>query len=578
MTEPATQPEARRPRAPVWLAEGLDIMEQRRGVMLGVTGIVIAIGIALTLLVPSLLPPVAVVGAAVAVAAMLLGLAAAVAVDTTDLTVRGPRHVGAAGGELVAVLPTRAQADAATELAAAVFEAREPGKPLLLGLAAAGRDGRPTSDWTDALAIALVRQGASVLRIDLATGRSPAPGLIEVLRDGVKLTEAVTFEPGLRFARLGAGDDHGAALEALATLPGRLPKDLDVLLVVLPTAASRPVVAAVRALDHVLIVAQRDRTSRVDLIAGLDALEAAGTQAQVALLDDRTSRRLGLVTLPDERVVASTVPPARPIRPDDSAGEAPVPGRPAPEASAEPDEPVLDEPEPDEPALDEPELDETALDEPGLDEPTLDESEPALDERELDEPEPAGPAPQEPAPGEPDPQEPLDAAAAPNEPEQLRLDPGERRGGELPAPEPGGGVEPAADAQTPPRDGDHDAALGPRDVDLMLDAREAAAAALVEAPPAELPVAEPVADAVPGVAGTPDDRRRGTDTPVPTEHPDEDTEELPSVSRPQPVSGADADREDLLRTTAQLAHLLDDLDVQPDEQPHDQPSPQGWQP
>jgi hypothetical protein len=124
MTEPATQPEARRSRAPVWLAEGLDIMEQRQGVMLGVTGMVIAVGIALTLLVPSLLPPVAVVGAAVAVAAMLLGLAAAVAVDTTDLTVRGPRHVSAAKGELVAVLPTHAQADAATELAAAVFEAR----------------------------------------------------------------------------------------------------------------------------------------------------------------------------------------------------------------------------------------------------------------------------------------------------------------------------------------------------------------------------------------------------------------------------------------------------------------------
>jgi len=52
------------------------------------------------------------------------------------------------------------------------------------------------------------------------------------------------------------------------------------------------VVAAATALDHVLVVVERDRTSRVDLIASLDALEAAGTHAQAVLLDTQTALRL----------------------------------------------------------------------------------------------------------------------------------------------------------------------------------------------------------------------------------------------------------------------------------------------
>jgi hypothetical protein len=65
-----------------------------------------------------------------------------------------------------------------------------------------------------------------------------------------------------------------------------------VLLVSLPTAASREVVAATRGLDHVLVVAERDETARVDLVAALDALEAGGTTVQAMLVDDRTVQRL----------------------------------------------------------------------------------------------------------------------------------------------------------------------------------------------------------------------------------------------------------------------------------------------
>lgn len=292
MNRTQSPPPDRRSHPPLWLVEGLDVVELRRSVLLTVTLGVLVVGGILAVVFPGLVPPVPVVGAAVGLAALLLGLAAAIGLDATDLRLRGPRHVGAAGGELVAVLPTAAEREGAATLANAVLEAREPGSPLLLGLAASGRDVRPTTAWTDALAVALEAEGVSVLCIDLASGRSPAPGLLEVVRDGVKLASAVRFAPDARLARLGAGEDLQAALGALSSLPGRLPRDLDVLLVALPMAASRQVVTAVRSLDHVLIVAQRDRTSRVELIAGLDALEAAGTRAQVALLDDRTASRL----------------------------------------------------------------------------------------------------------------------------------------------------------------------------------------------------------------------------------------------------------------------------------------------
>lgn len=291
MSNRASTP-VRRSHPPLWLVEGLDIAQRRRPTLLAVTAVTVAIGAILAVVAPGLVPPVPLVGAAVAVAGLLLGLAAAVALDATDLRLRGPRHVGAAGGELVAVLPVDATVDAADPLAAAVLDARDDNAPLLLGLAAAGRNPRHTAAWTDVLARALVEKDVSVLSIDLATGRSESPGLVEVVRDKVKLTRAVRFEPGARLARLGAGADHAEALASLSSLPNRLPRDLDVLLVALPTAASRQVVDAVRSLDHVLIVAERDETSRVDLIAGLDALDAAGTQAQVALLDDVTARRL----------------------------------------------------------------------------------------------------------------------------------------------------------------------------------------------------------------------------------------------------------------------------------------------
>ena len=370
-------------RVPLWIVEGLDIAERRRMVLLGVAVGLSLVGAVTSVIAPGIVPPRALVGAAVAVAALLLGYAAAVAVDAADLTVWGPRHVRAAGGELVAIVPTEATLADARPLARAVLDAREGDERVLLGLAAAGRELERVSAWSEVLATALAEEGVSVLFIDLAAGRSDDEGLYEVTDQGLRIGSVAQIDEHLLLARVGAGRDLAGALAAVRSLPERLPRDLDVLLLSLPTAASREVVeGAAAALDHVLVVAERGRTARVDLIAALDALEATGTSVQAVLADDPTVTRMtgrsatgagatlggfaasASPTAPEEHgEPAGTVDDEEP--PDTAAAwepvtdEAPAVGREeepddAEHDDAEPDGPVLDEPGPDDPEPDDP--------------------------------------------------------------------------------------------------------------------------------------------------------------------------------------------------------------------------------
>lgn len=282
--------ESRR-RRPLWLVEALDVAEQRRGVLLAVAGGLSLVAVVVALVAPGIIPPVPLVGAAVGTAALLLGYAAAVAVDAADLTLRGPRHVRAAGGDLLAVVPP-ASADEARSLAATVLAAREDDERLLLGLTACGRDDRAMVAWSEALAEALARSGVSVLLAELAAGRTEDPGVLEVVEGDARLSRVARIDPDLRLARVGAGRDLHAALRAMPTLLERLPRDLDVLVVALPSPPTGQSVGAARALDHVLVVAERDRDARVDLIAALDVLEGGHTSAQALLVDERTLARL----------------------------------------------------------------------------------------------------------------------------------------------------------------------------------------------------------------------------------------------------------------------------------------------
>lgn len=294
----------RRLSAPLWLVETLDIVQLRRRLLLSTIIAVVLAGTIATAVAPGLIPPVPAVGAALGFAALLLGLAAIIAVDASDLIVRGPRHVRAAGGELVAILPSRVDPATVAALARAALDAREPDGKLLLGLASTGNPDpqyNATLALTDALGFGIAQLDVSVLRADLSSGISPQPGLYEVVRDEVRLARAVTFERDIKLAWISAGRDVAGALAGIPGLPSTLPRDLDVLLVALPVATSRQVVRAAAALQHVLLVVERGRTSRVDLIASLDAMEVAGCAAQVVLLDDRTANWLGVTAQPRQR-------------------------------------------------------------------------------------------------------------------------------------------------------------------------------------------------------------------------------------------------------------------------------------
>jgi hypothetical protein len=275
------------PPRPAWLTDALEVAERRAGLLLGAVAAVLVLGVILAIVVPDVVPPTPWVGAGVAIAAILLGMAVTLAVDAGSATIRGPRDVAHVGADLVAVLPSEVTVDGVRDLAVAVLDAR-PERRVTLGLAGTSA-GVDVVGWTDALGVAVAQAGASVLVVDLASGATPGDGVLEVVREGVTLGRAVTFENDIKLARLGAGRDLDGAVEAAATLPDRLPKDLEVLIVGLPPVTGTGVVTACAALDTVLVGASAGETPRVRLQAGVEAIEGAGGIPQVILVDDRAA-------------------------------------------------------------------------------------------------------------------------------------------------------------------------------------------------------------------------------------------------------------------------------------------------
>ena len=341
LQEPTVAAGGPRRRHPLWAIELLDVLDRRGLLALWVGGVLAAMALLVATLAPCVVPPTALSGAAVAVTALAVGLVLALALDTLDVRVRGPRHVRSSGGELVALLPpvpTDADAD---DLASSVLEVRPTGTPLHLGLAPVADDPTATVEWTRALARALARTGVSVLLVDLTTGASESPGILEVVRDRLPLGDVVTYANGLPLAEARAGRDHLRALQAFVTFPSVLPADVEILLVALPPVVNRSTVNAARILDQVLLVGEAQLTSRVELMASLDALRVAGCAPQVVLVDGLTYARLrpdataGLVaqaratrTIPplplDGLPTAAAVPAVPSEAPDEPAPTAPA--------------------------------------------------------------------------------------------------------------------------------------------------------------------------------------------------------------------------------------------------------------
>lgn len=304
----SSEPPLGRPRAlpPLWSVELLDVAGRRGRVALVVAGVLAGSALASALIAPSTVPPRALVGALVAVSALAVGLAIALALDALDVRIRGPRHVRSSGGELVALLPSFATPRDAGDLADAVRSVQAPGSTLHLGLAPVGDDLTSAAAWTRALAESLADGGASVLLVDIAAGSTSVPGITEVVRDRRPLSSVVHYDDERSLAITGPGADRLQALQALITLPTVLPSDVDVLLVALPPIVTRSAVNASRVLDQVLFLAEANLTSRVELMASLDALRVAGCSPQVVLVDDGTYTALRPDTVAHVRARGTT--------------------------------------------------------------------------------------------------------------------------------------------------------------------------------------------------------------------------------------------------------------------------------
>jgi hypothetical protein len=328
-----------------WLADVVDILESRRRLFLQVTLGLVALGLLVTILAPGLLPPRAGIGAAVAIASLLIGVAAALTADSMDLVVRGPRHVRASGGRLAAVLPSTADPGTAAAAVVSVLGDGTAGDRGVtrIGIAPASSDVAVTA-WADALAVAIAHGGSRVLAIDLVTAGDRRPGLVDVARGDTRLGEVVHFEDDLLLARVGPGESPVDALAAAGRILPRLPSDIEVLVVTLPPLASQGALDVVAVLDRVLLVAVEDVTARVDLIAGLDAADAVGAPADVLLLQpDAPPADARPVPFGDEPAPVASVDAPEPEPRTEPVGETPqtapelVPDVPAPvDAAAEP--------------------------------------------------------------------------------------------------------------------------------------------------------------------------------------------------------------------------------------------------
>ena len=289
---PEPPPGRTRARPPLWSVELLDVLGRRGRLAVVVAATLTGLALAAAATAPAVVPPLALVGVLVAITAMAVGMALALALDALDVRIRGPRHVRSSGGELVALLPEIATASDVRDLAIAVRAVQVPGTTLHLGLAPVGEDLTSCAAWTRALAESLADGGASVLLVDIANGATDGPGITEVVRERTSLSDVVTYDDDRSLAVVGPGSDRIQALQALVTLPTVLPSDVDVLLVALPQIVTRSAVNASRVLDQVLFVAEANLSSRVELMASLDALRVAGCSPQVVLVDAGTYRAL----------------------------------------------------------------------------------------------------------------------------------------------------------------------------------------------------------------------------------------------------------------------------------------------
>lgn len=271
---------------PPRLVEFIAVLESRRLVARIAAGGFLVLGILVTLLAPSVLPRHPVVGAAIGLGSVLVGIAAVLATDANDLIIRGPQHVRAAGARrsiTVADTPTPATV---ARLADLVSE-RVTAGARVVAVVPASKSVRDVPRWADLVAVDLAGRARHVVVVDLTGtwGEIDDLGVVDVARGRCKLSEAVTFDPDATVARLGTGADPQAARDSLVGFLARVPADVNLILLAMPSLTMAGALTAVGASDGALVLAEVDVTHRLALIGTLDAIDDVGVEPDVVLLD-----------------------------------------------------------------------------------------------------------------------------------------------------------------------------------------------------------------------------------------------------------------------------------------------------
>ncbi|MFN2557827.1 MAG: hypothetical protein ABR592_13365 [Nitriliruptorales bacterium] len=270
---------ARRPNP--WAVELLDVISLRRWVLAGVAVCVGVAGSVVAVLLPDVLPPRPIAGAAVGVASYLLGLAAAIGVDAADPVIRGRRHVETTGAVVAANITGLAPNP---ELVSWVERLIRDHKGLRIAVSTTGTEAPGSGQLSDDLGVALARRGLHVLIINLEKSDEEWPGASEVCGGEVTLSDVVEFHPSLQLARLGPGRDRSRALSEFTMLASSLPLDVDVLVVALPGLGCVGTLPALAAVDRALLLAATDVTSRVELLAALESVDEIRMPTDVVLV------------------------------------------------------------------------------------------------------------------------------------------------------------------------------------------------------------------------------------------------------------------------------------------------------
>lgn len=262
----------------VAIPEIAELLHLQRPAAVVAAAVVVLAGLVVSLVLPAVLPPNAVTGFVVGLLALFAAVAAAVVLDGRDPVVRGPRHLRRDGHAVLARMAGPDPIEHAGPVLTALQRRMAERNHLSIAITGTGTD---PSELAEALGRGAAAAGHTSLVIDLRA--AGAPGVADVGAGTVRLGEAASLADDRPYAWIGGGADRAAAVTAAAGVARRPPRDLELLLVVAPEAATHTP-ELLRACDRTLLLVAADTQQRAMVSARLDALERAGGTPEAVVI------------------------------------------------------------------------------------------------------------------------------------------------------------------------------------------------------------------------------------------------------------------------------------------------------